>query len=279
MEVKKKKCIITIVISTALVIFFIFISFGQKPEIVKVGEIPKAFNFPNNNLPIMTPKTKQERENAIPSVVSENTIYLTFDDGPSTVTNKILDILKNNNVPATFFVMGTHIYDYQDTIRREYQDGHTVALHTNTHNYQYVYTHENNYFEDLNSINNKVYEITGHRSHIVRFPGGSSNTVSKKYNPGVVTRIANELIKNDYFYFDWNADSGDASGKLNAEQIYHNTTLNLKPGTNIVLMHDTNAKQSTADALDSIIKYGKEKGYTFARITRDTLPIKHHINN
>lgn len=241
------------------------------------NEMPKAFNFPNPNLKI--DKTKIPKIEKIPSVVSNKTIYLTFDDGPTYLTNQILDILKDQNVPATFFVIGTHIDEYKSVVRRAYDEGHTIAIHTYTHKYNEVYASDENYYSDLNKINNKIYEITGHHSHIVRFPGGSSNLVSKNYSPGIMTRITENLTQNNYAYFDWNIDSGDASGTLPSTQIYENTTKFLHDGTNIILMHDSATKKSTVEALPNIINYGRQNGYTFSKITKDTTPIRHKVKN
>lgn len=271
--------IISVVLGILLIVIFIMHSFFQKVEITEVGEIPKAFLNPKPELPIKEPKKIEPKKSEIPSIVSDKTIYLTFDDGPSYLTNQILDILKKENIAATFFVIGRSIDEYENTVKRAYNEGHTIALHSFSHDYKYIYSADQNYFDDLNKIKNKIYNITGNNSRIIRLPGGSSNTVSKKYNKDIVTRITNKLNENDYYYFDWNVDSGDASGKLTKEQIYHNTILALHQGQNVVLMHDTGAKKTTVEALPDIIKYAKDNGYTFARITKDTRTTHHHINN
>lgn len=262
-----------------VVLIVIIISLNKKPEIVEVGEIPKAFINPNPNLKIEKPKKQETQENKIPSIVSDKTIYLTFDDGPNYLTDQILSILKEENVPATFFVIGRSIDTYKNTVKRAYMDGHTIALHSYTHDYKYIYSADQNYFDDLDKIKTKVYSITGNNARIIRLPGGSSNTVSKKYNQNIMTRITKKLTDNDYYYFDWNVDSGDASGKLTKDQIYNNTISGLHQGENIVLMHDGATKKTTVEALPQIIKYGKENGYTFARITKNTRAVHHHINN
>ena len=161
-----------IIICIIVILFILALLLKPQPEIVKVGPIPKAFNNPTTDLPIKEPRSKEKRENTIPSVVSNKTIYLTFDDGPSYLTNNILDILSQENIPATFFVVGRHLEKYQASLRRAYQDGHTIALHTNTHNYQYIYTSDENYFNDLKAISDKVFNIIGQHSRIVRLLGG-----------------------------------------------------------------------------------------------------------
>ncbi len=234
----------------------------------------------NYNKKINYPKQKQiKKENINPSIISDKTVYLTFDDGPSYLTEEILDILKDENVPATFFVTERQIDKYADVVRRMQAENHTIGLHTSTHNYSYVYSSDENYFNDLNNIRQKVFRITGVKSRIIRLPGGSSNTISKKYNLGIITRITSALAKKSFYYFDWNIDSEDASGNLTKEDIYMNVTNRIHSGTNIILMHDLSTKVSTKDALRDIIKYAKANGYTFAKITKSTPQIHHHINN
>ncbi len=274
----KQKIIITSIISL-IVIFSIILTFhfNKKVEIVEVGEIPKAFYNQTTDLSITMPKEKKKE--IVKSVVSDNTIYLTFDDGPSSNTSQILDTLKKEKIAATFFVIGPAIDKYSDVIKRIHEEGHTIALHSDTHNYKYIYSSDDNYFKDLETIKTKVYQITGVNSRIIRLPGGSSNTVSRKYNQGIMSRITNKLTENNYYYFDWNVDSGDASGSLKAETIYNNTISRLHSGTNMILMHDAEAKKTTVEALPNIINYAKENGYTFAKITKTTAEIHHHINN
>ncbi len=274
-----KTKIIIISLSIIFLIGIILILCSQnKQEIVKVAEIPKAFNNQTTKLPL--PKKKQiKKETLVKSEVSDNTIYLTFDDGPSHLTPQILDILKQEQVAATFFVIGPSLDKYKDVIKRAHDEGHTIALHSNTHNYSYIYSSDENYFNDLNTIKSRIYNIIGVNSRIIRLPGGSSNTVSKKYNKNIITRITNKLTENEYYYFDWNVDSKDASGKISADNIYQNTISNLHHGTNIVLMHDAASKKSTVEALSNIIKYGKNNGYTFAKISKNTRTTHHHINN
>ena len=134
-------------------------------------------------------------------------IYLTFDDGPSSYTPKILDILKKYNIKATFFVTNNGSDSY---IKREFNEGHTVALHTATHSYKKVYASDEAYFKDLESVQNRVYKITKQKSTIIRFPGGSSNTISKYYSKGIMTRITSEVLKRGYHYFDWTTSVEDA---------------------------------------------------------------------
>ena len=209
------------------------------------------------------------------AVIEQATIYLTFDDGPSLdTTPKILDILKQENIKATFFVTSINP-DTDALIKRAYDEGHTIALHTNSHVYSEVYASTDAYFKDLDAIRNRVYQITGYYSNYIRFPGGSSNTVSK-FNPGIMSKLATQVTEKGYIYFDWNVSSGDASLKTTKEKTYNNVINGLKKTRgNVVLMHDRRGNDSTAEALKDIIKYGKEQGYMFKPIS-NTSPTAHH---
>ena len=214
-------------------------------------------------------------------VVSERgrvgTIYLTFDDGPRNgTTNVILDILKEEGVEATFFVTNS---GPDELIKRMYDEGHTVALHTASHNYATVYASVDSYFNDLNLVNERVKRLTGEYSYIIRFPGGSSNTVSRKYSEGIMSKLTTEVIDRGYRYYDWNISSGDAAGgSPSAEDIKNNVVNSLrKDRVNMVLMHDI--KTYTRDALREIIQYGKNNGYTFEKITINTEMVRQRVNN
>ena len=204
------------------------------------------------------------------------TIYLTFDDGPlQGTTNVILDILKEEGVKATFFVTRN---GPDSLIKREHDEGHTVALHTWSHDYRTCYSSVNGYFDDLNRIANRVKNITGEDSKIIRFPGGSSNTISKNYSKGIMSTLSKEVVNRGYTYFDWNVSSGDAGATTSPNGVYSNVVNNLsKSRANIVLMHDI--KTYTRDAIRNIIRYGKQNGYSFERITQNTSPYHQKINN
>ena len=199
-------------------------------------------------------------------------IYLTFDDGPSSTgsTRKILNILKEEGVKATFFVTAN---GNLELVKDEYNEGHAIALHTNTHNYSYVYSSVDNYFADLTAIENKVYNLIGIKPKIIRFPGGSNNTVSNRYMQGIMNVLTKEVVNRGYNYFDWNVSSGDAGGCTTSSCVYNNTINGLsKSKNNVVLMHDI--KMFTADALKDIINYGKANGYIFKVIDESTPPVR-----
>lgn len=211
-----------------------------------------------------------------PSINSRGkVIYLTFDDGPGPYTKKILGILAKYNVKATFFVTN-QFSGYVGLIKNEYQEGHSVAVHTYTHNYN-IYKSVSAYVNDFNKMNDVILKYTGSKSKIFRFPGGSSNTVSRSYAKGVVKQIANQMTSSGYKYFDWDVTSGDASG-ANSTKIYNNVVNGVKScSTCIVLMHDI--KATTANALDNILKTLTERGYKFGKLTINSPTVHHKIAN
>lgn len=214
------------------------------------------------------------------TVTGNSTIYLTFDDGPSyTITPYILDILKEENIKATFFVAG-YSSGLDSLIKRAFDEGHSIGVHTASHSYGQIYSSLNNYLNDFNYENERIKNITGSYTKIFRFPGGSSNTVSA-FNPGIMSYLTSYMTNQGYKYYDWNLSSGDASGiNYSAEGIYNNVVRNLKPNQlNMVLMHDLGNKYSTLYSLRNIIKYGKDHGYEFKKITYDTPQIRHSVNN
>ncbi len=223
-------------------------------------------------------KCSLERNVIVSKRDAPGTIYLTFDDGPRNgTTNVILDILKEEGVKATFFVTNS---GPDELIKRAYDEGHTIALHTATHDYGIVYNSVDSYFNDLGSVSDRVKRITGKESKIIRFPGGSSNTISARYSKGIMSTLTKEVLARGYRYYDWNLSSGDAAGGKapSASDIYNNVVSRLsKSRVNMVLMHDI--KTYTRDALRDIIRYGKENGYTFDKITEDTEMVTQRVNN
>lgn len=200
----------------------------------------------------------------------EKVIYLTFDDGPSKYTRELLEILRANNVKATFFVVGSR---YSDVISEIYADGHAIGAHSYTHEYKDIYASVDAYFNDLEKIRNVIYEKTGYYTNLVRFPGGSSNSVSK-FNPGIMTTLSKELANRGYVYFDWNVSSGDAGSTTITNEVYNNVIKGIGSKKNaIVLQHDT--YKYSIDAVQDIINWGKENGYVFKTLNENS-PTSHH---
>lgn len=204
--------------------------------------------------------------------------YLTFDDGPSENTLKILKILKKYDAKATFFVIGSAKLEYLPQIKKA---GHAIGLHANNHDYSKIYKSRSAYFADLNKISAKVEKQIGEKVTLIRFPGGSSNSVSKKYKQGIMTDLVTQVKMKGYSYFDWNVDSGDASGhNVPAKTITSNVLTQANKKDSIcVLMHDTNAKDTTVKALPDIIEGLKKQGYKFEVLTETSYGYHNRVNN
>ena len=205
-------------------------------------------------------------------------IYLTFDDGPGKYTQGLLDVLDKYNVKATFFVTNTHP-DYQNMIAEEAKRGHTVAIHSASHKYNQIYTSEQAFFDDLEQMNSIIKAQTGNDASIIRFPGGSSNTVSKDYCPGIMTQLVNDVTARGLLYCDWNVSSGDANSKpISTEQVVQNVISGVQShNVSVVLQHDI--KDFSVNAVEQIIQWGQANGYTFLPLTTSS-PMSHHrVNN
>ncbi len=205
------------------------------------------------------------------------TVYLTFDDGPGPYTAELLDVLAKYGVKATFFVTGA---GNDELIAREYNEGHAVGLHTFSHDYSYVYRGVDEFFEDLNRVQERVKNITGHTSYLMRFPGGSSNTVSARYDrrAHIMSQLVGEVEARGFTYFDWNVTSGDAGETTDTSEIISNVTDGLvEYGYSVVLQHDI--KDYSVAAVEEIIKYGLANGYVFEKLSADSFTAHHGINN
>ena len=230
----------------------------------------------------------QTKETCIVSVVEnkaigtfspsdEKVVYLTFDDGPSMNTQKVLDILDVYGAKATFFVTGTN-EKYYDLIKKAHDAGHTIGLHTYIHEYDQIYNSPSAYFADLKRIEDLVYLQIGSVPKYIRFPGGSSNQVSKKYCHKIMSKLTKEVVNRGYQYYDWNEDSEDGSGQLSVKQLIKNATASNEKNI-ILLFHDANGKQNSLKAIGPVIEYYQKKGYVFKGIDDSSLVIHHSVNN
>ena len=216
-----------------------------------------------------------ERKEAV--IPEQKTIYLTFDDGPGPYTDQLLDLLAKYDVKATFFVTGNYP-DYYDCIGRAYREGHTIAVHTFSHNYRQIYRGVQAYFDDFKACEELIYEQTGTYTTLFRFPGGSSNTVSS-FNPGIMGLLATYMRDMGYYYFDWNVSSGDAQTvQIPTYDVYRNVIKGCAQyDTNVVLQHDV--KGFSVAAVEDIIKWGLENGYQFLPLQEDSYGARHWIYN
>ena len=228
------------------------------------------------------PKTEEQKneELQIGILPNEETfqgrkVYLTFDDGPSENTNKILDILKQYDVKATFFVVGKTDKNSVAVYKRIVNEGHTLGMHSYSHDYGEIYSSLENYVLDLKRLEDYLFQVTGVRPKYVRFPGGSSNKVSKVD----MKELTAYLNDNGYVYYDWNLSSKDADySYLSSDRIVENCMSQIEDYSKevIILMHDANDKKPTVDALQRmILEINDLEDTKILPITDDTVPIQH----
>ena len=223
--------------------------------------------------------TKSTNKVTVSTIVKEEKIaYLTFDDGPSKNTDKILEILAKYNIKATFFVTGPSYYLKDTLLRKIANAGHEIAIHSYEHNYNYIYSSKDNYLNDFEKCQNWIKEVTSISPSLYRFPGGSSNTIASR---SLIKKIIDELEKKGYVHADWNVDTLDSYSKNDTDKIINNALSAISRNENnnhyyqTVLMHDDINKSGTLDALPAIIEKLAYKGYSFKTLNKDSHIIKH----
>lgn len=221
-----------------------------------------------NTQTVQQPPTQTTIEQQVPQ--TNKVAYLTFDDGPSNNTISILNTLKEHNIKATFFINGNY---NKEIVQRIINEGHAIGNHTNSHSYKKIYTSIDAFTQDFKTLENNLINDFGIKPTIMRFPGGSNNTVSYNYGGKTLMDELTTYMKNSgYTYFDWNVTSGDADSKpATKEQIVSNV-VNRSANVNnaIVLMHDSGAKTETAKAVPEIITQLKNKGFSFDKLTENS---------
>ncbi len=209
--------------------------------------------------------------------VSPNkTIFLTFDDGPSVRTGEILDILKQKNVKATFFVIGNTSATGKTYMKRIVKEGHTIAPHTFTHNFKSIYSSVEAYLNDFNKIYTLIYETTGVKPTIFRFAGGSKNS----FNKNNYREIVAEMTRRGFDYYDWNLSTGDAAQKsLTPAKKCLSNVLNYsaKYDNAVVLMHDAQPKTTTVQALPALIDGLRNQGFYFQKLSNEIYPVPYSL--
>lgn len=208
---------------------------------------------------------------------NEKKVYLTFDDGPSLNTIKILNILDRYQVKATFFVIGNE-EDYADeSYRAMISRGHSIGLHSYTHDYNLIYRSKKNFFQDLKRLEWLLDNKYGVKSHFVRIPGGSNNRLyNQTSTQPLIKGILEELTRKDYIYMDWNVDSKDGDSPFTSSTQITRNVLNQCKGQKqvIILLHDINDMKNTVVALPRIIEGLKREGYMFDVIDETTKKIQ-----
>ena len=201
-------------------------------------------------------------------------VYLTFDDGPSDNTAAILDTLAKYNVKATFFVVGKTDDQSKEMYQRIVNEGHTLGMHSYSHKYSVVYDSLDAFETDFNQLQSYLYDITGQECRLYRFPGGSSNQVSNTDMSEFIRFLNEEGVT----YFDWNVSSGDATSQAyTADELLNNVLTDVpKYKTSVVLMHDSNTKSTTVEALGPMIEALQGMGAQILPIDENT-PLVQHI--
>jgi peptidoglycan/xylan/chitin deacetylase (PgdA/CDA1 family) len=213
------------------------------------------------------------------------TAYLTFDDGPSENTEKILEILKKYNIKATFFVItGEYNSKNLDLLEKINEEGHSIGIHSHSHDYNIIYDSLEAYLEDISNVSDAIYEKINIRPNIVRLPGGSIN----EYNQDIYQDIIDELAKRNFQYFDWNVSFNDAKNNTSIEGIHQSAMYGIEQNKEkniIVLAHDQTKNSIALEALEKVINVLESHGYSFSGITNSVEPIaflnklEHEKNN
>ena len=204
-------------------------------------------------------------------------IYLTFDDGPGKHTQRLLDLLEQYNAKATFFVVNTG-YNMNKLLKAIADGGHGLAIHSKTHEYSEIYSSEEAFFNDLYAMQKLIKDATGITTTMMRFPGGSSNTISKKYCAGIMTQLTKAVQDQGFQYFDWNVSSGDAGGTKDTAQVAANVINGIgNKQYAVVLQHDIHGY--SVDAVERILIWGLQNGYTFEALTPNSPTCHHPVNN
>ena len=199
------------------------------------------------------------------------TIYLTFDDGPGDYTARLLD------VKATFFVTLENPLKAELT-GRAFKEGHAIGVHSACHDYEKIYANEAAFYQDFLLCEEMIRAQTGRYSTLFRFPGGSSNTISRHWCTGIMTRLATSMQEMGYRYFDWNVDSDDSGTAKEPEAVLRNVVMGCHGKTaSIVLQHDI--KSYSVTAVEDIIAFGKSEGFRFRPLDMSSPTMKHRIAN
>ena len=207
--------------------------------------------------------------------VTRKRAYLTFDDGPSDQTGEILDILKEYDIKATFFVIGRN-ERYYPMYKRIVEEGHTLAIHSYSHEYSTIYASYDNFVNDVEELRKLLYDVTGVDCRYYRFPGGSSNRVTQV----PVNDLIDYLDSAGLTYFDWNALNNDAviAGQTPDQLVKNILKDALNYDDTIILMHDLDCCHETVESLPSLIEQLEEHGYEILPIDDDTPHIQHRTH-
>jgi peptidoglycan/xylan/chitin deacetylase (PgdA/CDA1 family) len=235
----------------------------------KCYEIP--ININDNSIYDLERYSNKVKDRYMNRYINSKEVFITFDDGPSAnSTMEILNILKTKNVKATFFLVGNRITQYPQITKRLAESNMCLAPHTYSHQYKIIYKSVDSYFEDLKRCRGAIKTITGKEPvKYVRFPGGSDNEMTSRKN---LREIREKLLEQDTKYVDWNVSSGDAIGPKIQKEVIEKNIINQSKNSKlvVVLMHDSDMKKTTVEALPLIIDYFTNNGYEFKTFEKVT---------
>lgn len=207
----------------------------------------------------------------------EKVIYLTFDDGPGIHTRQLLRILDRYGAKATFFLVDT-AYCTEELLQQMVRSGHSIGIHSLSHDFETIYSSDEAYMKDALAMQSLIRQRTGITTMLLRFPGGSSNTVSCRYSKGIMSRLTRAVEEAGFTYFDWNVDSRDAAGCRDTEEIYQNVISGIKgKSCAVVLQHDIYA--CSIQAVERILIWGRSNGYHFCALGESSPRCHHPLQN
>lgn len=224
----------------------------------------------------MAEEEKEQKKDTEPKIM-----YLTFDDGPSKHTQQVLDLLDQYSIKATFFVTGEDP-EHVGLIKAIHEKGHALGIHTYSHDYASIYQSPEAYFQDIEKVANLIQQQAGIQTHILRFPGGSSNTISRKYCEGIMSQLVKQVEEKGYAYYDWNVHNGDGDPSISPDNLYEQLMSELEGKTSaMVLMHDGAGNGNTIASLDTVLRQLVKDGWTFQVIEEQgsTPMFHHHVAN
>ena len=218
------------------------------------GEDPRPSEIPTSAEEVSTADAEQK------------TVYLTYDDGPSAMTAEVLDVLKEKEVPATFFVIGATTGRGMELYRRILEEGHALGLHSYSHRYGQIYESAEAFLADYGRLSDHIETVTGVRPDICRFPGGSVNNLAA---PEVLKEIKADLSREGIVWFDWNAlAKDDGAEAAPAEEMFENILESAGDREKLViLLHDDALRTTAAECTAMLIDHYRELGYTFEKLT------------
>lgn len=233
----------------------------DEPEDIPVSQPVNEYEALYTDLTVPVP-TQYVRE--------EGTIYLTFDDGPSQNTYSVLHYLDQYDIKATFFVVPQRTDECYTLMKQIVDKGHSIGVHSASHEYEKIYASVEAYLEDFNEAWQMIYEATGVKTHIFRFPGGSKND----FNEATRDAIIEEMTRRGFRYYDWNVDSNDAGGATWTE-MYNSIPADIAGNyRSVVLMHDSAQRENTVYVLEDILRVLTNEGYKFDKINNNTQPVQ-----